>query len=731
MKYTLLFIATLLSLSVSGCTGSDDDKSGPGDIGTRSNEEVLTALGFNLNTSPPVTGTGETVTGTINPLGNLVSNLFTQYEIFQVGADISTLGKHFVVEQDISGTAMSDLSHYHTAETGVGADWMSLPKKSVAGDIDGDGKDEIVTAVFRGSDNMIIIKYVGPDGSIQTKTHGPYDFMSNFGGSWGTTREWLHDDYFMRDFTAGDFDNDGKSDFAISCMTGVLILDNELNVIGSFEVEEKTPDGRMVRVEAGDLNGDSYEDLVVVNGRRIFGLGEYYIFKGGPEGLGIALNASPNDSAVSNGSLIGDTIEYSSGEVAIADYNGDGLNEIILAGTRQEIGQDDDVGFTYAYHQTCISVWDPYNENTGNFVSTYPIPDSGFPIMNSVSVAHPRNFYIPRVVAGKFDGGSKDMFNVMDMIFYVNESDEITVFEDGIYATHDVNGSHLMAYDLAVAGDVTGNGCDDLVYMTFSLLPWANVLGSHVRDNIIDRFVIWGKTADDSFAKIQDITISSSNQYPTLALANVDNDSLVVKYDRHEMEFSEPEILAVLASPPYTSNPSMDIGDSSTSFSITSGTEISAGVTNGFNVGVTVGYEVGIGMLSGGRSVTVENSFAWGFGSETGTSLNYGYAAAAGTDMVIVTAIPIDVYVYEVLSGPDQYIIGGFYTINIPREPLEKFVEVQSYNQMVNESHRIPDELLVHTIGNPHSYYSYEEMEELKDTSTEGFFYTGTAKPVA
>jgi len=70
-------------------------------------------------------------------------------------------------------------------------------------------------------------------------------------------------------------------------MTGVLILDHNLDVIGSFQVEETTPDNRMVRVEAGDLNGDEYADLVVVNGRFVGGSGVFYIFKGGPGGLGI------------------------------------------------------------------------------------------------------------------------------------------------------------------------------------------------------------------------------------------------------------------------------------------------------------------------------------------------------------------------------------------------------------------------------------------------------------
>jgi len=70
---------------------------------------------------------------------------------------------------------------------------MDLPKKSIAADIDGDGKDEIITAVFRGEDDTIFLKYAGTDGSLQTKNLGTFYFMADFG-----SRAWLHDEFFMR-----------------------------------------------------------------------------------------------------------------------------------------------------------------------------------------------------------------------------------------------------------------------------------------------------------------------------------------------------------------------------------------------------------------------------------------------------------------------------------------------------------------------------------------------------
>ncbi len=72
-------------------------------------------------------------------------------------------------------------------------------------------------------------------------------------------------------------------------------------------------------------------------------------------------------------------MQYSSGEVSIADYDGNGLNEIILAGMKNE---GHDYG-DYVSLFPCVSVWDPYNEGDDNFISTYPVDDYEFPLMNS------------------------------------------------------------------------------------------------------------------------------------------------------------------------------------------------------------------------------------------------------------------------------------------------------------------------------------------------------------
>ena len=739
-----------LSLIIWGCTGTspaDSDKGGGDtDESPTVNEEVLSKLGLDQDSSEQQNNKGEAVTEDMNPFGKRIFTYATEYEIFQAGADISSYGRHFMGEQDDYGNEMNILSQYNIPETGVGADWLDLPKKSISGDMDGDGYDEIITAVFDGEESRIYFKYAGPDGTYNIKALDNQTFMEGFGLR--ATRAWAHDDYFMRDFTAGDFDKDGLCDFALSCMTGVIILDNDLNVVGSFEVDDPDDMGRFVRVEAGDLNGDDFDDLVVVDGGLVEdgpGKGEYcdpgsyYIFQGGEEGLGINPNSDPLAYAELHDVLRGKSVYYCSGEMALADYDGDGLKELVLAGVEESRGWDDDYFQStgtlmdlvrqHANLGLYASIIDPYNESTKTFIATHPVDDYDLKGINSNGGAHPRNFYVPRVVPGKFNGGTKDYFNVLDLILSINDSGEFEVFQDGMYTATDTTAYHNMAYDLAVAGDVTGNGCDDLVYMTFSTLPWDNGKDQHHADAIeITKFVVWGKNSSGNFTKIREIPIYEWNVRPNITLANVDDDSLVVEYETHELVYSDPKILAVLASPPYIDGVDMDLNNSSTTYKLSQVNETSHSGTLGFYVTTSFGFMAEEGEFGAsfgasiGVDITSEWAWSWGQTRMLGHDISH-IAHAEGDDQVIFAGVPMDVYSYKILTAPKKegfleedgsYLSAGDYlTVNVPREPLIHSVSVGYYNSVVEEDQRIPRDILHHNIGDAFSYYTSSELADL------------------
>jgi len=684
------------------------------------NEEILEKLGISTEKTPVVDDNGQLVTGDMNPLGQKTTVFFKRNEIFQAGASIPGLERRFAA--DFENNSIASIGGFSTS-TGA---WLDLPKKSVSGDIDGNGLDEIVTAVFDGATKKIIIKCSYSDKRERTKILGPFNFMAGFGANTGS--DWLANDFFERDVAAGDFNGDELCDFAISCMTGVLIVDHNLNIIGSFTVPE-TASKRFVRVEAGDLNDDGYDDLVVVNGRRYERLatGQYYIFSGSASGLGIM----PGDidiisKARDTGNLRGFDRYYCSGEVAIGDYDGNGWNEIILAGIINTAGRDENVSGK-SFLDPYLTIWDPYNESIGDFTSTYTVPDFSLGKIEHDNATHasyhPWNIYVPRLITGKFQGGDKDLFVAMDRIFHFDGT-AIVNFPDQFYGISDVHTKRQSSYDLIVAGDVTGNGYDDLVFFETAVTPYTIGLNSYRRNNEINKLVVWGQNDREIFERLYEKGLSSTNQFPTLALANVDDDSPVVQYSHHELVFSSPRIQTILASPPYMEG--MTIGTSGTSFTSTCGWNSGTSSQNGFNVGYYIGFEVEKEVpLSGGAAVgfgikaTVDADFSWGGGSQFSTGTSYTYSADAGFNQVIFSSTPIDVFYYDIVEAPSGYIKdnGNKIAVNIPRKPIVNAVDLEFYNSIVPDGDKVPKSIIKHTIGDPQSYYNTSEKDALLATA--------------
>jgi hypothetical protein len=718
----LVFFVFAFSISFLGCDfflGGNKNKEDDGND-NKTNQEILGSLGFDLELEEPVDDNNIPV-GNKNPMGNNIKSFMTIYEIYEAGAALTGYtGSEVLLEYDVQYNADHEGNPYTAADSGAdlvalldnpSSDWMNQPKKSVAADIDGDGVDEIITAVFIAASNAISFRVYNP----VTDTVLPYTIENiEYAGQIPTSPDWGYNYFFKRDFTTGDFNNDGKPDFAAACAGNIITFDSEFEITGSIESL-----GPFSRVAAGDLNGDSYDDLVLIDGQLESSSGHYYIFAGSESGLGLGAGIDPKVSAVYHDALLGSQAAYSSGEFAVGDLDGDGMSELVFAG----VLRDDS-----AHLQ--VALIDPYDEENSNFQGK-PIMEAPYSLATGLygaSSHHHMNYAVPRVVTGDFDGDGVDEFNVMDKTFNLADG-EMVLFTKGVFDTpnQDTWRRNDMFYDISCAGDVTGDGLDDLVFFeTEDLSDWNDSTKSN-----INYLTVWARNSLFEYVEYKRIAVSANRTYPTLTLGNTDSDSLVVQFESRELEFGEPVILAVLASPPY--NEYMNIDNSGTAYSITSGSEESWEYANGFNVGVAVGYSVEVSLpvcdvlsIGGGRSVAVEQEFMWGYGESLSKSFDYGFSADAGNDMVIVTAIPVDMYIYEILTAPDPEAAGSYMTINVPRSPEQLLLTVDFYNSMVKEEDRIPDEILVHTLGDPSSYYSEADMQAFL-ADEEGVIYTGTA----
>ncbi|MFR4240565.1 MAG: FG-GAP and VCBS repeat-containing protein, partial [Butyricicoccus sp.] len=159
------------------------------------------------------------------------------------------------------------------------------------------------------------------------------------------------------------------------------------------------------------------------------------------------------------------------------------------------------------------------------------------------------------------------------------------------------------------------------------------------------------------------------NSSYTLCLANTDDDTSYMTYTgKHYYTYSDPQVLAVLASPPYFSDLldrddlSGNYAESSTTYSSMKGTENGTSSSSTISVGAYVSFEQEFsvfGVKIG--SVEAEAAFTSGFTYETEhtSSLEQSitYETTSGEDRVAFYSIPMEIYEYTsyIPDGTGKY----------------------------------------------------------------------------
>ena len=233
----------------------------------------------------------------------------------------------------------------------------------------------------------------------------------------------------------------------------------------------------------------------------------------------------------------------------------------------------------------------------------------------------------------------------------------------------------------------------------------------------------WGDTkmvianSSDQYNKVEKVNTSFS-----LCLANTDNDSSYMNYaGKHYYRYTDPKVLAVLASPPYfkdllnRDDLSGNYAESTTSYSSTTGSE--SGSTGGttISVGAYVSFEqeisvfgVKIGQVEAEAVVT--SGFTWETEKTSSLEQTVSYSATSGEDKVALYSIPMEIYQYESYV-PDE---NGNYEkviteVNLPHEACIKLLDLSEYETIAEDYSILPtiaESVLRHEIGDPSSYPS-------------------------
>lgn len=212
------------------------------------------------------------------------------------------------------------------------------------------------------------------------------------------------------------------------------------------------------------------------------------------------------------------------------------------------------------------------------------------------------------------------------------------------------------------------------------------------------------------------------NSSYTLCLANTDDDTSYMTYTgKHYYTYSDPQVLAVLASPPYFSDLlnrddlSGNYAESSTTYSSMKGTENGTSSSSTISVGAYVSFEQEFsvfGVKIG--SVEAEAAFTSGFTYETEhtSSLEQSitYETTSGEDRVAFYSIPMEIYEYTsyISDGTGKYTKVTS-TVSIPHEASIGLIDLSDYENIAEDYSVLPSisgSVLTHTIGDPSSYPS-------------------------
>ena len=205
-----------------------------------------------------------------------------------------------------------------------------------------------------------------------------------------------------------------------------------------------------------------------------------------------------------------------------------------------------------------------------------------------------------------------------------------------------------------------------------------------------------------------------------LCLTNTDEDSSYMSYTgTHYYTYSDPEVLAVIASPPYFADLlgrddlSGNYGESTTSYSSSSGSSSGTTTTATITAGAYIAFEqefsvFGVVVAKAEAEAVLTAGFTWDTERSSSLEQTVTYSATSGEDMVAFYSIPLEIYEFDSYVADGK---GGYdkvtTTVNIPHEAAVRLLSLDDYEAIAADYSVLPtiaDNVLTHTVGNPASY---------------------------
>lgn len=615
--------------------------------------------GDGLDAEIAVVGAGTDVDAT-NPKG-----IITDFKLFFDGYDTAT-------NKAVNSNTMKDLktdkffglrNSNSSFEYNGGMVYNYL--KIATGDVTGDDIDEVIV-------------YVPEEGESRIEV---YQIKKGMEEDWSNTENWvlLYTQGIARDdlvpnrvaLLSDDFNRDGIDDIAVAY--GVISYDK------SNENDDKTS---KVKLLLGSKDEDDRFNIINLDTDDMYNVG-----------------------------------------IGFGDVDGDRQGEIILSGHSPQ-----DNYYIDEVHE--------FRTFKGDFVLAF----SESRYIKNNNLTRDTMWYPITVAAIRRKGAGTPASIWIDgsIVTYELEEDE----DDKPYRVmkvHNINCYNSSFIDL-VTGDINGDGNYEVVlrdaghtYDPKYIMSYTYIYkikeGSGFAD--LDKYTdhrkgfLFDSDCDGQYEQIayiaDDTTDRRGNDYTVICATDID--TVTMKYVGKQIIYSDPKVLAVIASPPYFKDlEHLDGGDNYMNCETTYGTSEGSGSgeleTETISAGGYVSYEAEFSFFGfSAAKFEAETEFGANWTTDTEKTLSetqsIEYTTEAGQDTVAMYSIPLEVYTYELTfqegSGSNTKWTTQQSTVTIPRNPVIKTYTLQDYDAIAKYYSVLPvigDNIFKHEVGVPSSYPS-------------------------